>query len=83
VGVAVQIQGAASRRDCGASVAGDRLTPEERRQSSADERGPVVLRPALSPVSFDMQALHVIRPETAGSVASSRISLLLALEVSQ
>src|SRR3954471_21704756 len=47
-------QARASRRDCGAPPAGDCPAAEEQRQSSAEQRRPMVLRPALSHVSFDL-----------------------------
>src|SRR4051812_12538820 len=56
---------APSCRDCGAPSAGDCPTAEEPRQSSAEQRRSMVLRPALSHVSFDLAGRsHIIRPET-------------------
>src|SRR3954452_16246404 len=80
---ALQIESAAPGRERGAPTPGYHLTPKEPRQSLSVECGPMVLRPALLPVSLDSAGAPHPASGDAGSVASSRVSWLLALEVPQ
>src|SRR5260370_26633836 len=71
----------ASGGECGTSTTADRFAAEGERQSPPYEQRSLVLRSDVSLVSLDPEGCDDYRAGNAGSLASGRLSPLLALEI--
>jgi hypothetical protein len=80
-GLAIQVKKPARGRECGASTSVDRFAAQGAGPGPADEQRPLVFDPGVSMVSVDPAGRHNRSACDARAMASGRLSLLLALEI--